>query len=157
AAVGWLQQRREMLFGPDPTAGPRFFRVWDKLADLIYSTTENHDPKHNQDDIVSTALSEPAGKMVWGLYDSLVARNPTCGCGLSSEFGPRFNSAVEAPGRPGLLARVFLTQYLAYLHWVDAAWTSEKLVPHLAWTNPDAVALWQARAYGNIGLAGLFN
>jgi hypothetical protein len=40
---------------------------------------------------------------------------------------------------------------------VDPAWTTEKLVPRFAWSDPDAATLWQARAYDVIGSPGLFN
>jgi hypothetical protein len=156
ATVAWLQQRREVLSNPDQAGGPKYFRLWDKLANLAYSADENNDPEQSDEDLVNTSLSAPGGKLAWTLYDSLVASDPKQGGSLGPELRPRFDQVVGAPGRPGLLARVFLSQYLAYLDWVDPEWTAEKLVPRFAWSNPEAAALWRARAYGHIGAPGLF-
>jgi hypothetical protein len=128
AAVAWLQQRREMLSDPDQTGGPRYFRLWDKLADIAYSVAPNDDPEQSEQDLIDGSLSAPGGKLAWTLYDSLVASEPKQGCGFGQELGPRFEQLVEAPGKPGLLARVVLSQHIAYVDWVDPAWTAEKLV-----------------------------
>jgi hypothetical protein len=158
AAVAWLQQRREVLSNSAQAGGPRYFNLWDMLADLAYSANENNnEPEQSEADLVNASLSAPGGKLAWILYGSLVASEPNQGCGLDRELGPRFTRVADAKGKPGLLARVFLAQHLAYLDWVDPAWAAEKLVPRFAWTDPDAAALWQARAFGHIGSARLFN
>ena len=158
AAVAWLQQRREVLSNSAQAGGPRYFNLWDMLADLAYSVNENNnESEQSEEDLVNASLSAPGGKLVWILYASLVASEPKQGCGLDGELAPRFTRVADAKGKPGLLARVFLAQHLAYLDWVDPAWAAEKLVPRFAWTDPDAAALWQARAFDQIGSASLFN
>jgi hypothetical protein len=157
AAAAWLQQRRQVLSDPYQPEEPRYFRLWDKLADLAYSVDDNNDPEESDEDLVSASLSAPAGKLAWTLYNSLVATEPKQGCGLDRELGPRFTLIADAEGKPGLLARVFLAQYLAYLDWVDPVWTAEKLVPRFTGTGRNAAALWQSRALGYIGSPGLFN
>jgi len=156
AAVAWLQRRREMLCS-DQGGGPRFLGLWDKLADPVYAADENNDPKLSEQDLMSAAWSEPGGKLAWILWEGLYSSEPTPGSGLGPELGPRFDRAVDAGGKPGLLARVALSQRLAHLDWVDPMWTAEKLVPRFAWTDPDAAALWHARAHDGIGSPGLFN
>jgi hypothetical protein len=158
AAVAWLQQRREVLWSSNQAGGPRYFALWDKLADLAYSTdSRNNDLEQSEEDLVNTSLSAPGGKLAWILYSCLLASEPKQGCGLDRELAPRFTRVADAKGKPGRLARVFLAQHLAYLDWVDPRWTAEKLLPRFAWSDPDAAALWQARAFGHIGSAGLFN
>jgi hypothetical protein len=158
AAVAWLQQRREVLCSSNQASGPRYFTLWDKLADLAYSDDENNnDLENSEEDLVNASLSAPGGKLAWVLYSSLVASEPEQGCGFDRELAPRFTRVADANGKPGLLARVLLAQYLAYLYWVDPGWTAEKLLPRFAWTDPDAAVLWQARAFGQIGSPSLFN
>jgi hypothetical protein len=158
AAVAWLQQRREVLWSSNQAGVRRYFALWDKLANLAYSTDAgNNDLEQSEEDLVNTSLSAPGGKLAWILYSCLVASEPKQACGLDRKLAARFTRAADAKGKPGLLARVFLAQYLAYLDWVDPRWTAEKLLPRFAWSDPDAAALWQARAFGHIGSAGLFN
>jgi hypothetical protein len=156
AAVMWLQHRREMLSAPDQAAEPRALRLWDKLADVVYVTGDNNKPDSDQD-LVSTSLSEPAGKLAWTLYAGLLPSQPSQDAGIGPQLRPRFDRIVDAPGRPGLIARVFLSQHIATLDWVDTAWVTEKLIPRFEWSHLEAAVLWQARAYNGIGLPRLFN
>ncbi len=151
STVAWLQQRREELSNPDQAGGPRYFKLWDKLADLAYSGAENDDPQQSDQDLLNSSWGQPGGKLAWALWEKLYSSDPTPGCGFGPEFRPRFDRAVDARGKPGLLERVALSQRLPYLDLVDPAWTAEKLVPRFAWTDPDAGSLWQARAYDQIG------
>jgi hypothetical protein len=158
AAVAWLQQQQKVLSDPNQFGGPRYFGLWDTLADLAYSADQNNNaPEQSEEDLVNASVRAPGGKLAWTLYQSLVASEPSQSDGLGLELGPRFDRLVDAPGKPGLMARVFLSQHLDFLDWVDPAWTAQKFVPRFAWTDPEAAALWQARAYGQIGSPGLFN
>jgi hypothetical protein len=157
AAVMWLQQRREMLSDPDETGEPTALRLWDKLADLVYVAGDINDPEHGDQDLVSTSLSAPAGKLAWTLYGGLLASQPSQDAGFGRQLRRRFDRVVDAPGKPGLLTRVFLSQHIATLDWVDPAWVTEKLIPRFGWSHPEAAVLWQARAYDGIGLPRLFN
>jgi hypothetical protein len=109
AAVIWLQQRREMLSDSDETGEPIALRLWEKLANLVYD--DNHREKSDQD-LVSTSLSAPAGKLAWILYGALLASQPNQDAGISPQLRSRFDRVVDAPGEPGLLARVFLRNTL---------------------------------------------
>jgi hypothetical protein len=158
AAAAWLQKWREPLSVRDESRDSRYLRLWDKFAAVVYVATDEESKSEREDgDLLSSALGEPGGILTWTLHDSLVASQPTRNAGLGADLTPRFDRAVDAPGRPGLLARVFLTRDLGYMYEVDPEWTSAKLVPGLAWTHPDAAALWDARAQGREGPAALFN
>jgi hypothetical protein len=158
AAVAWLQRRREVLWSSNQAGRRRYFMLWDKLADLAYSDDEKDNaPEQSEQDLVNASLSTPAGNLASILYACLVASEPKQGCRLDRDLAPRFTRVADAKGKPGLLARVFLAQYLAYLDWVDPRWTAEKLLLRFAWADPDAATLWEARAFGHIGSANLFN
>jgi SIR2-like domain len=158
AAVAWLQRWRETLSAQDSSKDSRYFKLWDKFANVVYAATAEQGNSGREDrELSSSALSEPGGILAWTLHDSLVATQPTRNSGLGADLGPRFDRVVDAPDRPGLLARVFLMRDLAYLYDVDPAWTLAKLVPRLAWTQPDAAVLWEARVQGRVGTAPLFN
>jgi SIR2-like domain len=128
AAVAWLQERREVLSDPDQTGGLRYFGLWDKLADLAYSVAENDDAEESDQDLVSISWSAPGGKLAWTLWETLYSSEPKPGCGLGPEFRPRFDRAVDARDNPGLLARVALSQRLAYLDRVTAAFWSDLVI-----------------------------
>jgi hypothetical protein len=89
--------------------------------------------------------------------DALSAPKPPQNSSLGDDLKPRFNRLATATGRPGLLARVYLVHALAYLDWIDPAWTKEHLLPRLAWDDAESLALWRSFAHGRIGSAGLFN
>jgi hypothetical protein len=157
AAVMWLQQRREMLSDRDETGDSKALRLWDKLADLVFAAEEPTYQKEDDQDFVSNSLSAPAGKLAWTLYSGLLASHPDQDAGIGPQLRPRFDRIVNAPGKPGLLARVFLSQHIATLDWVDHPWVKEKLILRFDWSHPEAALLWRARAYDGVGLPRLFN
>jgi hypothetical protein len=157
AAVSWLQRKRESLSLTEQPSTSRHFRLWDKFAGLTYGVSESSSAHDNDRDPPDSALNEPGGMLTWTLHDGLVAAKPKRGEGFGPDRGRRLDRAVNAPGRPGLLARAFLTRDLAYLYAVNPEWTMAKLVPRLAWGQPEASALWHARASGNVGAPALFN
>ena len=107
--------------------------------------------------MVTQALNEPGGILAWILLDSLISSEPKAGSGLGSELAPRFDRVARAHGRAGLLGRVNLAHRLAALDAIDPIWTGENLTPRLAWSHPEAPALWQGHASDRIGSARLFN
>jgi hypothetical protein len=102
-------------------------------------------------------VSEPGGILAEAMLDQVAAAKPGAGGGLDAEYSSRLSRAVDASGQPGLLARVLLTRSLAYLEAIDPDWVAAKLIPHLAWDQAGAAALWRARAMDQIGSPRLFN
>jgi len=157
AATSWLQRQREALSVPDQTVGLRFLRLWDRFADRAY-TPENDAAEVESDcDIISESLNRPGGILAWSLLDSLSAEKPQRASGLDAEFKPRFDLLANAPGRPGLLARVYLVRSLAYLDAIDPAWAEVNLQSRLNWGHPEALSLWRSFAHGGVGSSRLFN
>jgi hypothetical protein len=157
AAVSWLQRKREPLDLAEQPGASRYYRLWDKFAGLVYVISDSPLAEDSDQDPTDSALGEPGGILAWTLHDSLVAEKPKRGEGFGPERGPRFDRAVDAPGRPGLLARAFLTRDLAYLYAINPEWAMAKLVPRLDWDHFEASPLWHARANGNVGAPALFN
>jgi hypothetical protein len=155
-AASWLQRRRSNLMGAGQPNVPRYYPLWDTLAAIAYAVNDVDDDIANRD-VLTDALNHPGGVLAWTILNALGAAKPEANATLGPELTPRFNRAVDGHGRAGLLARVYLSQALAYLDHVDPDWTARKLVPHLAWAHADAEALWSARATGQIGSARLFN
>ena len=157
-ATSWLQTRRETLSQADRVGGSRFFLLWDRFADLAYRVGERSDTSSESDnDLLTQALNRPGGVLAWALLDSLGALKPLPGSGLGSELKPRFDLIAIAAGQPGLLARVYLGRFLAYLDASDPAWVMEKLIPRFSWGDPEALAMWGAYSQGGLGSARLFN
>jgi hypothetical protein len=156
SATSWLRSCRETLTAKDQPGGPRFFRLWDRLADRTYTEDGSADIE-GEDDLLTRALNEPGGILAWTLLDSLTASKPGLGSGLGLELTPRFSRVAGAEGWAGVLARVRLACRLAYLDAITPTWTGENLVPRLAWKHQEAAALWKAQAVDRIGSARLFN
>jgi hypothetical protein len=136
----------------------QFLPLWDRFADLAYRVDEKSGTSsENDSDLLTQALNRPGGVLAWALLDTLGALNPLPGSGLSSELKPRFNAIATAAGHPGLLGRVYLGRFLAYLEARDPTWAIEKLLPRFSWDDPEALAMWGAYSQGNLGSARLFN
>jgi hypothetical protein len=157
SATSWLQRRREVLSGAGQPGAPRFFLLWDRFADLAFAPPGDAGGAAESDDLLTEALNRPGGTLAWSLLDALAATKPERDSGLGPEFKPRFDRLADAPGRQGLLARVYLARPLAYLHAIDPAWVEENLQPRLKWDHPEALPLWRSFAHGEIGSARLFN
>jgi hypothetical protein len=156
SAIPWLQKRRETFTANDRPGGPRFFPLWDRFAALAYSERGEAEVG-NDDDLLVRALGEPGGMLVHVLLDSLNALKPEAGTGLGLELTPRFDRVARASSTAGILGRVVLAGALAYIDAIDPVWAEENLVPRLAWSHPEAPALWKAQAVDRIGSARLFN
>lgn len=77
--------------------------------------------------------------------------------GISDDLQTRLDKLVDAPGRPGKLARVFLAADASYLFDRAPDWTKRKIIPLFDWSSPDAADAWAARKYSNyIGSPELF-
>jgi hypothetical protein len=156
AATSWLQRRRKDLLGADQPRGPQFLTVWDHFADLAFAA-EAADPTQDWKDLITESLNRPGGVLAWSLQDQLVALKPQWNNGVDSDLKPRFDRLMAAPGRPGLLARVYLARSLAYFDAIDPDWVETTFQPRLAWSHPEALPLWRSYANGRIGSARLFN
>lgn len=155
ALVSWLQQRRQILSALP--GGQRFLRIWDICADIAYAPDAAEAGDEDRDDRLTEALNRPGGMLAWALVDAFSDLGPQVGAGLDGELAPRFNKAVNAGGRAGLLARVYFARFLAFFDTVAPDWTAEHLTPRMAVDQPDAAALWQSYAQDKIGTARLFN
>jgi hypothetical protein len=106
-------------------------------------------------DVFTDALNSPAGRLV----DVLLKKLPT-GIDqdvLSPELRQRLDKLVDAPGRPGQLARVRLAAEVSLLFRRAPDWTKKKMLPLFDWSSPDAPDVWSARKYSNyIGSPELF-
>jgi hypothetical protein len=156
SAIPWLQKRRETFTANDRPGGPRFLPLWDRFAALTYSEAGEAEVGKD-DDLLVRALGEPGGMLAQVLLDSLSALKPEAGTGLGLELTPRFDRVARAGGRAGILGRVVLAGALAYIDGIDPVWAEENLVSRLAWSHPEAPALWKAQAVDRIGSARLFN
>src|SRR5689334_2383981 len=106
-------------------------------------------------DTFSDALNSPAGRLV----DVLLKKLPTGTAQneLLPVFRQRFDRLVDAPGRPGQLARVRLAAEVSLLFERAPDWTKKKILPLFNWSSADAPDVWSARKYSNfIGSPELF-
>ncbi len=157
AAASWLQRQREALSVPDLPGGPPFLPLWDHLADQAYAPQKDAAEVEGDGDLLTESLNRPGGMLAWSLLDALTTSKPQRHSGLDAELKPRFDRLANAPGRPGLLARVYLARSLAYLDAIDPAWAEMNLQPRLHWNHPEAASLWRSFANGEVGSARLFN
>lgn len=137
-----------------------FLELWDRLAAIVYgsppeATAELEVDRH----LLSKALADPGGQ----LADALVRYAPRGGVsgpssGFASTFTSRAARIAESSMLSGLFGRMVVVQYLAYLHGVDPAWATRKVVPLLTREDDQANALWWSYlTRGQIGPPGLFN
>jgi hypothetical protein len=113
-ATSWLQRRRESLKGDNPPNETIFLRVWDRLATLAYPQ-DGGPIEEVERDLTSSALNDPAGLLAWTLLNDILDQSPVQNGELRPQYSTRLNVAVNADGRPGLLARVLLVGSLANL------------------------------------------
>jgi NAD-dependent SIR2 family protein deacetylase len=150
AATSWLQRMREKL---DATAhaSSAFIQIWDRLASLAYrAPPEDLNVVTSDDDVGNAALNEPGGQLAGTLFDAAANLRPAKGQGFSADFKQRFETAIAAPGRPGLLARAHFLRFLPWMFHIDHDWSSEHLIPLLTKTGSETRALWQVRLSGDI-------
>jgi hypothetical protein len=159
AATSWLQRKHDVLAGATQPGGSRFLPLWDRFASLAFPAGEEGgiNTKDATDDLVTESLNSPGGVLAWALLDALSSPGPEADSLLGSDFTPRFDKAVAAGGRAGLLARVYLIRFIAYFDAIDPTWTEQQLTPRLSWDHPEALALWRSYAHGEIGSSRLFN
>src|SRR5437660_2093492 len=107
-------------------------------------------------DVFTDALNSPAGRLVDVLLKKLSPG--TDKDVLSPELRQRLDKLVDAPGRPGHLARVRLAPEVSLLFNRAPDWTKKKILSLFDWSSPDAGDMWSARKYSNyIGSPELFS
>jgi hypothetical protein len=105
-------------------------------------------------DLFTNAINAPAGRLAEILLNKL-----TKGVNdeLPGEMRARLDKLVNAPGKPGLLARVRLAAELPFLYARAPNWTKSRIVPLFDWSSPNAADIWSSRKYSNsIGSPKLF-
>jgi hypothetical protein len=106
-------------------------------------------------DVLTDALNDPAGQLVGILLNKVVKEENG---ELPKHISDRLDRLVDAPGRPGKLARVRLAPEVPFLFDRAPNWTSRKLLPIFDWSqSSDALDAWSARKYSKwIGSPELF-
>jgi hypothetical protein len=104
-------------------------------------------------DVFSDAINAPPGRLAEILLRKVTKGHVELPDGLLA----RFDKLVDAPGKPGLLARARLAADVPFLFARAPNWTKRKLLPYFEWSSPDAAHVWSARKYSNaIGSPELF-
>ena len=106
-------------------------------------------------DALTDALNDPAGQLAGILLNKVVKEENG---ELPKDLRERLDKLIDAPGRPGKLARVRLAPEVPFLFDRAPNWTSMKLLPIFDWsTSPDALDAWSSRKYSRwIGSPELF-
>src|SRR5713101_7835028 len=95
-------------------------------------------------DLFNDAMNAPAGRLVEVLINKVTKGD---GSELPNDVRARLDRLVDAPGKPGLLARVRLAADVPYLFDRAPDWTRSRLIPPFNRSSPDAAELWSARKY----------
>jgi hypothetical protein len=105
-------------------------------------------------DLFNDALNAPPGRLAEVLISKVTKGD---GSELSDDVRTRLDRLIDAPGKPGLLARVRLAADMHYLFDCAPNWTTSRLIPFFDWASPHAADVWSARKYSNsIGSPELF-
>ncbi len=152
-----VQRQRSMLQADDLEDGPRYFLLWDRVAELVYDGAELDDRDEGGNDLSTRALNRAGGILTWTLVEAVSALQPRGGSGLPDDYKRRLALAVNDRSASGQYARVQIMHNLAYVEHVDPTWAAENLIPRLSWNSDEAALLWRANAYDRIGSSRLFN
>jgi hypothetical protein len=105
-------------------------------------------------DVFNDALNSPPGRLAEVLITRITKGHEN---ELSDDVRTRLDRLVDAPGRPGHLARVRLAADVPYLFDRAPKWTTSRIIPLFSWSSPDAADIWSSRKYSNyIGSPELF-
>ncbi|KAA0076567.1 hypothetical protein [Tardiphaga sp. P9-11] len=106
-------------------------------------------------DVFSEAINSTAGRLAEIVVKKLPKNDSEDE--LSDGMRGRLDQLVDAPGRPGKLARTFLAAEVSYLFERAPEWVKRKIIPLFDWSSPDSSDAWAARKYSNyIGSPELF-
>jgi hypothetical protein len=118
---------------------PKFWSIWVRLWSLrseIPTAGFSNRP-------VYAALNHPSGQLAEAALTRLFERKLSKDDGLPEQLKPHFDTIASAEDSGGVLGRVMLASRLNNLYLLDRAWTSDKLIPKLEWSSPEAPALWE--------------
>src|SRR5208283_1764616 len=105
-------------------------------------------------DVFNDTLNAPPGQLAEVLLGKVTKGD---GSELSDDVRTRLDRLIDAPGKPGLIARVRLAAHVPYLFDRAPNWTTARLIPLFDWSSPDAADIWSARKYSNhVGSPDLF-
>src|SRR5216684_3309515 len=106
-------------------------------------------------DAFSDALNAAPGRLAETLIKKVTKGE---GSELPDDVRARLDRLIDAPGSPGLLARVRLAADVSYLFDRAPGWTKARLNPLFDWSSPEAADVWSARKYSKyIGSPELFD
>ncbi|MGH8227080.1 MAG: hypothetical protein ACREU3_04105 [Steroidobacteraceae bacterium] len=144
AAAWWLSQHMQVL------TDAVLWSVWDRISEGPFGETDAIDGE-----ALTTAMNSPLGRLADVLLQRLAGTQR--GQAAPPELLRRLDQLVSAPGRAGMLARLYLAANVYPLFERVPDWTREHIVPIFDWSNPDASQAWAARKYVNhIGSPELF-
>jgi hypothetical protein len=105
-------------------------------------------------DVFNDAINAPAGQLAEVLISKVTKGDKG---ELPDSVRTRIDRLIDAPGKPGRLARVRLAADVSYLFDRAPNWTASRLIPLFDWSSPDAADVWSARKYSRyIGSPELF-
>ncbi len=156
AVLRWLRNCRSQFSQHGMNPSNIAISLWDKVADCVYSNTEEA-PSPGLIDI-NDAINEPGGMLAELLCDMLSEAKPAPDTGFGPLLAQRFQRVLNADGRAGTLARVYLARVLPWIHHIAPAPIEEQLLPRFFAGDGEANALWGARLRGVVPChASLFN
>lgn len=131
--------------------------VWNRLADVTYQGAVTQDDADASEDLLSEAISRAGGILASVLVLMLDSRGSESGSGLPEDLANRFELIAGSPTRSGQLGRVQFFRQLAFLEAIAPDWVSRRLTPLVSWAHPEAEAVWEGFAGGNVGTPRLFS
>jgi hypothetical protein len=106
-------------------------------------------------DTFNESINTPAGHLAEIILKKMI--KGTDANELPDDMGTRLDRLVDAPGRPGKLARIRLAAEVSYLFERAPKWTKAKILPLFEWSCAEASDAWSSRKYSNyIGSPELF-
>lgn len=139
-------------------------RVSDKLKALtlwkVWDLLERRAPRSEEklgDDPFSAAINDVSGHLATVLLKRTNGR-PRGMFELNAQLQSRYDKLTGGNDRFAILARLVLSQNIAYLFERAPLWSKANILPLYQWTSPDAPAMWSARKYArNVGSSALFD
>ncbi len=165
AAANWCEKHLPEL---SQQSLDRALDLWDKLLKLLSANANEAaesalgdtyiggEPQRRSTRTHEHALNSPVGRLARTLLTILSNTNPTAGAGIPEPFRSRLATLLTANpvGRDYSISE--LASSLTWLHYVDADWTKERLIPLFEPTGPDAEPAWSGYQYDQQASPPLF-
>ena len=137
AAAGFASRLAER-YGTDQES--EFRLLWTRA----WTGKEEGEPETvAMEEVLTDALSHPAGKLAEAALTRLQKYEPLRGAGIPTDVKPYFDAIGEDPG--GRLGRVMLATQLHYFFAIDADWATEHMIARLSpGQSEEAADLWSA-------------